>query len=175
MTDIPTDAIKETWDSVYEKSIKLAAMIEEHCRHSTERFDVMIVVPRGAYYPANIISRELGFAATDLVHACILSYRTNSTDRNEFKLGQMPTAEQVAKKNVLVIDEVCDTGHTLAFLSYYLQKAGASLVRTGVLHHKPEKNETDFLPDWVVETTNQWIVYPWETHEVAAQNSLVRK
>lgn len=174
MSDIPADAIRETWDSAYEKSIKLASMIDNHCRETGERFDVMVVVPRGGYYPVNIISRELGFGPTDLIHACIGTYKTASATRNNFELGQMPTAKQVAGKNILVIEEVCDTGHTLDFLTYYLKKAGAGLVRTAVLHYKPGKSETGYKPDWACETTEQWVIYPWEVHEQSGLNPSTR-
>lgn len=177
MSDIPADALRETWESVYEKSVKLAQLIEAHCRETSERFDVMVVVPRGGYYPANIVSRELGFGATDLLHACIGSYvGQGTTDRTgEFKLGQMPAPESVRDKNVLVIEEVCDTGQTLAYLDTYLKDAGASLVRTGALHYKPGQSQTGFQPDWAVEETERWIVYPWEQHELNGKQSAARR
>src|ERR1039458_8680451 len=109
MTDILDDAVRETWEGVYDKSLQLATKISEHCARTGERFDAIIVVPRGSYYPVNIISRELGFTATELLHACVESYRVGSTQRQaKFKIGQMPSDNQIAGKNLLIIDEVCD-------------------------------------------------------------------
>jgi hypothetical protein len=39
------------------------------------------------------------------------------------------------------------------------------LGRYATLHFKPAKNETGFLPDLWVDTTDRWIVYPWEPLE----------
>lgn len=176
MTDIPPDALRETWESVLELSLKLAARIEVDSRQRGEQFDVMVVVPRGSYYPANIVSRELGFGAVDLLHACISSYEPDSSERElSFKLGQMPSAEMVRGKNILIIEEVCDTGYTLDFLIKYLQKAGAGLIRIGVMHYKPGRNQTGFRPDWFMTETDQWIVYPWEISEAHGRDSQVRR
>jgi uncharacterized protein len=176
MTDIPDDAVRESWDSVYKKSVALAQQIETHCRQTGEQFDAMIVVPRGGYYPANIVARELGFSSVNLLHASIGSYvQAGAGKQAEFKVGQLPTADEVRDRNLLVIDEVCDTGQTLAYLKDYLAKSGAGLVRFGVLHYKPERSETGFKPDWVVETTDAWIVYPWEPHEAAGLSSVARR
>ena len=48
MAQIPDDALHETWDSVYEKSLQLARLIEAHCQESGERFDAIVVIPRGS-------------------------------------------------------------------------------------------------------------------------------
>ncbi|MGZ6005407.1 MAG: phosphoribosyltransferase [Candidatus Saccharimonadales bacterium] len=172
------DILRETWDSVYEKTVKLAETIEKHCQETGEQFDVMIVVPRGSYYPANIISRELGFGATNLLHACIDTYSDGGAGvaerHGQMHLGQMPTEEDIRGKNLLIIEEVCDKGNTLQFLYDRFKEQGANLIRTGVLHYKPGQSETGFVPDWSMGETDQWIVYPWEPHEDKGKLSKVR-
>ena len=176
MTDIPADALRETWDSVYNKTLQLAAMIETDCRQRGEQFDAIVVVPRGSYYPVNILARELGFGAVDLLHASIGSYADATTDRrSEFQLGQMPSDKQIAGKNLLIIEEICDSGRTLKFLTDRLREQGAGLIRTGVLHYKPAQSQTSFVPDWFVAKTDKWIVYPWELHEAKGLNSQVKR
>lgn len=161
--NIPNEKVHESWEDVYQKSVALAKMIKD----SGEHFDVMVVVPRGGFYPANIVSRELGFGAVDIVQASIGSY--NANQQGEFKIGQMPAAEQVRNKSLLIIDEVCDTGKTLNYLVEYLKDVGAQQCKTGVLHYKPGQSQVNFVPDWSVETTNAWIVYPWEEHDQSWQ------
>jgi uncharacterized protein len=172
----PADALHLTWDNVYESTLALASTIESHCVETGEYFDKMLLVPRGSYYLGNIVSREMDFGATDILHACLSSYEDGQTERRgDFEYGQMPTPEEVKGKNLLLIEEVCDSGNTLHHLRGLLDLAGAGLVRTGVLHYKPEKSKTGFVPDWFVEKTNQWIVYPWEEHERRGKLSVVRQ
>lgn len=175
MTKIPDDARRETWDSVCDASLQLAAMIEAACVKSGERFDAMIVIARGSYYPVNIVSRELDFQATDMLHVSMRSYVVGSKQREEFKLGQMPARSQLDGKNLLIIDEVCDTGRTFEFLTGWLKQQGAALVRTGVLHYKPGQSQTGFVPDWFVVQTDDWIVYPWEVVEYEGRSTHVKR
>src|SRR3569623_1216546 len=101
MSDIPADAVYETWESVGEKSLKLAEMIEAHTQKSGEKFDAIIVIPRGGYFPTNLIARKMGFLADRLLHACITSYIPGSTKHQpEFTLGQMPTDKELGGKNL---------------------------------------------------------------------------
>lgn len=175
MLKIPNDARYETWDSVYDASVKLAAMIEAACVKTGERFDAMIVIARGSYYPVNIISRELDFQATDMLHVGMSSYIVGSSQQEEFKLGQMPAKAQLAGKNLLIIDEVCDSGRTFEFLTKWLKEQGAALVRTGVLHYKLGQSRTGFVPDWFVVKTDEWIVYPWEVVEYEGKPAHVKR
>lgn len=176
LKDIPEDALYETWDSVYDKSQRLSAKIQQHCHETGERFDSIIVIPRGSYYPANIVSRELNFRAIDLLHACIDSYPSGKADgAPTLKVGQMPPKELVEGKDLLIVEEVCDTGRTLSYVVDYLRENGAHSVRTGVLHYKSIRNETGFKPDWFITETDKWIVYPWEVNERRGLHAKVRR
>jgi hypoxanthine phosphoribosyltransferase len=160
------DKIHENWDDVYQKSLYLAGLINRDFGPADEYFDYMVVVPRGGYFPANIVARKFGFDVTRLVHACVGSYNEGQNQRkNELVLGEMPPQDKIKGKSLLVIDEVCDTGETLAYITSYLKKAGAKNVHSGVLHYKPTNSKTGYKPDWTVVTTNKWIIYPWEVNE----------
>lgn len=151
-------------------------MVEQHCLDTGERFDALVVVPRGGYHVGNILSREFGFTATHLIHACLSSYDVGETQRRKgFEYGQMPTPEEVEGKDLLIIEEVVDTGNTLLHLRDLLKLAGAGIVRSAALHHKPGRSETGVVPDFFVEETDKWIVYPWEPNEQRGKLSIVRK
>ncbi len=172
---IPPDADIETWESIYKKTLELAAKILDHCEETGEVFDNLIAIPRGSYYPINIVARELGCSGVDILHASIASYKIGAGGRGEgFIIGQMPTKKQLNGKNLLIIEEVCDTGHTLAYLNDRFKKAGAKLVRTGVLHYKPERSQTGFVPNWWVRQTDNWVVYPWEINEFNGRQADVK-
>ena len=172
---IPGDALHETWDSVYALSLKLANQIADDCVKSGQQFDAIVVVPRGSYYPVNIIAREFGFGSTELLHACISSYAQPGQQKEQIELGQMPTAQQIKGKDLLIIEEVCETGKTLQFLVDHLHKQGARAVKVGTLHYKPSRSQTGYVPDWYATKTDRWIVYPWEEREEQGLNSPVRR
>lgn len=162
MTEIPSDAVKLTWQDAYDLTCELSNKIQ----NSGLNFDAILVIPRGSYYPVNIISRDLNFTAERLIHACVTSYVAGTASRKtEFQMGQMPDRKYIDGKNILIIDEICDTGETLNFISEWLRKNGAKSIKTAVLHLKPSANTTGFKPDWYVEEIDKWIIYPWEQHE----------
>lgn len=175
MPDVPDDALRETWQSVYAKTLKLAEMIEAHCRETGERFDAIVVIPRGSYYLANVLARRFGFDATELLQLALTSYKQGKAERvDDFMLGQTPTDNEVRGKKLLIVDEVCDTGETLRFVADRLKGQGADLVRAGVLHYKPAQSTTGFKPDWAALTTDRWVVYPWEEQELTGSPSVVK-
>lgn len=172
----PKSAMRESWNNVYDLSLGLSNRINQHCRDTGERFDKMILIPRGALYPVNIVSRELGFTAEDIITMGIRSYKPGTTERDDmFEYGQMPSPKEVRGLDLLIVEEVCDTGHTLAHTYDLLELAGVGLVRTGVLHYKPGQSKTGFKPDWWMVETEEWIVYPWEKNEANGRHSLANR
>ena len=62
-------------------------------------------------------------------------------------------------KKVLVIDEVADSGECLELVKRLLKKQRPKSIKTAVLHKKPGSVHK---PDYFIEETKSWIVYPWE-------------
>src|SRR3989337_2315721 len=90
----PINALRESWHSIDALSRNLSERIEAHCVETGEQFDKMLLIPRGSYAVGNVVSRELGFEAPEILHACITTYKRGKTTRSEkFRIGQMPTPE----------------------------------------------------------------------------------
>jgi uncharacterized protein len=66
--------------------------------------------------------------------------------------------------DLLVIDDVTDTGETLSTAVRYLNQLRPARIRTGVLHHTLSSG---FTPDYYTELVSDWhwIIYPWAMHE----------
>jgi hypoxanthine phosphoribosyltransferase len=164
--DPETGKLHLDWDDALGISYELGQRIIKHCAETGEAFDKILAVPRGSYYPTNIIARLVGAKGTDILQASLGSYDDGEEVRNDdFEYGQMPTEADISGNNILVIEEVCDTANTLTELDRQLREMGMVLGRYATLHFKPAKNETGFLPDLWVDTTDRWIVYPWEPLE----------
>ncbi len=65
---------------------------------------------------------------------------------------------------LLIVDDVFDTGHTIAAIVNQLQgKLRRNMpkdVRIAVPYYKPTRNQTDLVPDYVVHETSRWLKYP---------------
>lgn len=70
-----------------------------------------------------------------------------------------------AEDKMLIIDDVFDTGHTMVEIREQIRaraRRNTPEIRVATVYYKPDKNETDLVPDyWIVED-NRWIVFPHE-------------
>jgi len=165
---IPADALQLSWQDIETLAVELSDKIIA----SGQTVDRLVVLPRGGLGPANIVARRLDIPGHQVLSAALSSYASGEFQRSkEFKVGQFPTRQQIAGKRLLVVDEVCDTGHTLAETVRLLRELGAEEVVTAVLHYKPNRSETGYVPDFYVAQTDAWIVYPWEWHEQSLRTS----
>ena len=67
---------------------------------------------------------------------------------------------------VLIVDDVFDTGNTIAAVVDELSKRARGNtpedIRIAVPWYKPSRNETDLVPDFFLRETSEWLVFPHE-------------
>ena len=54
----------------------------------------------------------------------------------------------LADTDILIVEDIIDSGRTLSYLVEYLKLKGANSVKTCTLLDKPERREVDFTPDY---------------------------
>ena len=69
---------------------------------------------------------------------------------------------------VLVLDDVFDTGRTAAAVHARLEARGCEM-KMACVYWKPEKNVTEFSPDFHVRTLSEWIVFPHEIEDLCPE------
>ena len=52
------------------------------------------------------------------------------------------------RPNIVVVEDIIDSGRTLSYLCEYLKQKGAKSVHTCTLLDKPSRREVDFVPDY---------------------------
>jgi len=121
--------------------------------------------------PVGIAVQELlDFYGVETDHISIRtsSYQGMSRDEAPVRvhgLGYM-TQKLDAEDSLLIVDDVFDTGLSVkAIIDKLKQRSRRNLpheVRVATAYYKPEKNRTDFEPDYYVHRTNEWLVFPHE-------------
>jgi hypoxanthine phosphoribosyltransferase len=71
----------------------------------------------------------------------------------------VPDLALLRAERLLVVDDVADTGRTLALASEFCAQHGPE-VRTAVLYEKPQ---SVVRCDFVWRRTDRWIDFPWST------------
>jgi hypoxanthine phosphoribosyltransferase len=69
---------------------------------------------------------------------------------------------EVSGENVLLFDDVADTGESLKFVTQHLLDHGAASVKTATLLYKPHSS---IKPDFFSAETSTWIIFPYDLVE----------
>ena len=118
--------------------------------------DIVVAVARGGLLLAGSIAYALGTKNCGSIN---VEFYTDVDERLPEPVLHPPLldAPALTGKNVLLVDDVSDSGRTLAMVVDLLSEHGAT-VRTLTLYSKPR---TVLVPDYVWRDTDKWITFPW--------------
>ncbi|MEZ0318372.1 MAG: phosphoribosyltransferase [Pyrobaculum sp.] len=124
--------------------------------------EVIVAISRGGLVPARIISDVLEVDDVVTIGVKYWGLAQRRAERPVLYHGIEPGV--VRDRRILVVDEVADTGHTLALAKNLLDLIGAQEVRTAVLHLK---TTSQYTPHYYAEKIEEWlwISYPWSRYE----------
>ncbi len=141
-----------TWKKIHEASLKLASEITKEGLE----IDLIVGILRGGYIVARILGDMLGTGNIGVVE---VKFYKGIEERAERPIITQPLTADVRGKNVLVVDDVVDSGRTLEIVTEQVRLRGARSVRTAVLFYKPK---SIIRPDFFAHETSEWVVFPWE-------------
>lgn len=121
--------------------------------------DAIIGISRGGLVPARLLSDYLD---VPLLYTFRISFYTGIGERKEIPEVTQPLSVGIKGKNILVVDDVSDSGKSLALAKEYLAPMAPTSIKTAAIHFKPG---SIFKPDFFDSTTKAWVVYPWEKEE----------
>ena len=122
------------------------------------RPDAIVGIARGGL----TLAGALGYALdVKMLGSLNVEFYTGVEETLEAPVVLPPTLDQesLIGKSILLVDDVADSGRTLALVLKLLQ-AGGGEVRTVCLYAKPGTVEE---PYYVWKHTSQWIMFPWSS------------
>ena len=144
-----------SWQDVYNLTLRLSERIVK----SGFVPDIIVGIARGGWIPARILSDVLYTSAMFNIR---IEYYSSIGTKGETPIVTQPLSMSLEGKNVLLIDEVADTGDSLLYAIEHVKNLGAESIKSAVLHLKPTSKVT---PDFYCSTTSSWTVYCWEFRE----------
>jgi hypoxanthine phosphoribosyltransferase len=126
-----------------------------------QRPDAILAISRGGLVPGAMLAYRLGIR--DLLIAVAEHYDAAGR-RPAPTIARMPSEELLKERSVLIVDEVWESGRTLALVAERARSTGAH-VRTAVVHYKPGKSEVPGAPDFFAAIADGWITYPYKGGE----------
>ncbi|HKM75652.1 MAG TPA: phosphoribosyltransferase [Candidatus Bathyarchaeia archaeon] len=143
------------WDRIYEMLLELALAI----RSSGFKTDIIVGVSRGGWAPARVLSDLLENTRTASMK---VEFYVGLEKTSSRPVVTQPVGENAFGKNVLIVDDVSDTGESLKVAIDHVNEKGAKAIKTATLYYKPHSK---FKPDFFAESTGDWIIFPWERLE----------
>ena len=122
------------------------------------RPDIILAIARGGLFVAG----SLGYAlSVKNLYVMNVEYYTGVDERLDVPVMLPPYVDVVdlCDTKVLIVDDVADTGHTLALVRNHCVTEVAE-VRTAVLY---EKSRSVVDCEYVWKYTDKWINFPWST------------
>lgn len=156
----PTDATDDpnreilTWEGFGAATRALAEIIAEDGWIP----DLVLAVARGGLTVAGAVAYALGVKNCGTIN---VEFYDGVDSRLPVPVVLPPSLNlvDVGGLDVLIVDDVADTGHTLRLVQEVLAQNVAS-TRTAVLYHKPR---SVIAPDYAWKVTDEWINFPWST------------
>lgn len=140
------------WDQFGDASRELAQII------LSDGFepDVVVAIARGGLLLAGSVAYALGVKSCGALN---VEFYTGIGQRLPDPVLLPPLLDEVSLrgKKVLLVDDVSDSGRTLAMVMQLLTSTGAD-VRSTVLYTKPG---TVHEPHYTWRRTSLWITFPW--------------
>jgi uncharacterized protein len=120
------------------------------------RPDIVLAIARGGLPVAGALAYALGVKNTFTMN---VEFYTGVDERLDLPMLLPPVPDLVdfAETNVLIADDVADTGATLALVKDFCEGKVAE-VRCAVLY---EKSRSSVQCEYVWRRTDSWIVFPW--------------
>jgi hypoxanthine phosphoribosyltransferase len=116
----------------------------------------VIVVLKGAFmFAADLVRHLEGDIFLDF--ATMSSYRGQSTSPGGLQLLK-DVDLPILGHDVLIIEDIVDTGHTLSYLQDRFRTRGSRLLRTACLLSKPHRRQVDVTLDYVGFTIDDLFV-----------------
>jgi xanthine phosphoribosyltransferase len=148
---VPKKTFPVSWDQFHRDARVLAERIGSLGRG----FDAIVCITRGGLVPAAILARELNIRMVETV--CLASYH-DYAHQGDLKIHKALAADIAAGRgaNVLVVDDLTDTGATIAAVRPMLPEAYYACV-----YAKPQGAPS--IDSFVTEVSQDtWIYFPWD-------------
>jgi hypoxanthine phosphoribosyltransferase len=156
MSELPDDfdCTVTNWEYIY----GLCRNVSNAVKRADFEPDVVVALARGGWFAGRCICDFLGL---DDLTSLKMEHYVGAADKSDEPQIRYPMPEgSVEDKDVLIIDDIADTGGSIRRAEEYVEERDAGTVRTATLQLL---GTSEFDPDFVGERleTWTWVVYPW--------------
>jgi hypoxanthine phosphoribosyltransferase len=144
----------------WEEINRLGYGVADSIKESGFKPDVIIALARGGVVPARIICDAL--ILSDYISIKVDHWGVTAAKDGKARLRR-PVNWDLSGKKVLVVDDITDTGESIALAVDVVKGMNPSGLRTATIFHI---DHSKFKPDFFAkEIPWRWVIFPWNKHE----------
>lgn len=126
---------------------RLAAQINQDYRNSGKRLLLLCILKGSVMFTADLMKRMELPVEIDFMK--VSSYGAGTSTSGNVNILLDLHRRDLPNVDILIVEDIVDSGRTLSYLTEYLRLKGASSVKCCTLLDKPSRRETNFSPDYV--------------------------
>ena len=124
----------------------IAAKISEDYRDSEKKLLLLCILKGSVVFMGELMKRINIPVEIDFMK--VSSYGAGTSSSGSINIHLDLQRKDMEEINIIIVEDIIDSGRTLAHLTEYLKLKGANSVRTCTLLDKPSRREVDFTPDY---------------------------
>ena len=137
-------------DEIREIAQKLGRQITNDYKDSPKPL-IVIVILKGSMPFASDLIRHIDLPL-EIEFMKVSSYGAGTKTSGEIKIHLDLNREHLENYNLLLVEDIVDSGRTLQRLTQLLKNRNANCVKTCTLLDKPSRREVEFVPDYCGKT-----------------------
>lgn len=147
-----TTYIAPTWNEMNQ----LAFEISQKIIKDKKKFDRIVTLAKGGW---PMTRSMVDFLGVDKVASIGVKFYNGIYKKLKTPQIYQDLPEKVKGENILLFDDVADSGGSLEFVQEHLQRHQPKSITTATLFYKPWST---FKPDYFGVQTSAWIIFPYE-------------
>ena len=119
--------------------------------------EIIVALAKGGWFAGRVLCDLLGL---DELTSLKVEHYLGIDERKEVSVRYVPSKEDVKGRNVLIVDDIANTGMSIRRAREEIERLGASEVRTATLLLL---HTSKFIPDYFGECLEEWawVIFPW--------------
>ncbi len=144
MSDFAKILITEA--EIDEATSRIASLVDRDYEGVEGRLILLCILKGSVVFMGDLMKKIKTPVEIDFMKVSSYGGGTSTTGKVNVHLDIM--RDDLSECNILVVEDIIDSGVTLSYLTEYLKEKGAKSVRTVTLLDKPSRRKVDFTPDY---------------------------
>ena len=126
---------------------RIATQIDNDYRNSEKKLVLLCILKGSVVFMGELMKKITLPLEIDFMK--VSSYGSGTTSSGRINIVLDLIRGDLSDLDIIIIEDIIDSGKTLSHLTKYLELKGAGSVKTCTMLDKPSRREVDFTPDYV--------------------------